>query len=162
MMEEKSMSIEQVADVVRRSRAWVEDRMIVGGMPDYMQRFIRSGELKLGVALELVAIEPDEKRRVWVGLAVQDNITVRTAQYWKYQHTLGTLPEIVPASAADNAAPDAAPRTPMFTCAIDGREHPTTEMRVITFSSVHMETIRALTDAVRQELARAESAPVES
>lgn len=162
MMNEKSMSMEQVAEVVRRSRAWVEDRMIVGSMPDYMQRFIRSGELKLGVALELFAIEPDDKRRVWVGLAVQDNITVRTAQYWKYQHTLGTLPEIAPATAADNAAPDASPRTPMFTCAIDGREHPTTEMRVITFSSVHMETVRALSDAVRAELVRAESAPVES
>lgn len=159
MMREKSMSLDQVAETVRRSRGWVEDRMIVGAMPDYMQRFIKTGEMKLGVALALVGIEPDEKRKVWCGLAVQDNITVAKAEYWKYQHTLGTLPEIIPANVDDFSPPDAPPRVPMFVCAIDGRDHPTTEMRTITFSVQHMETIRALTAAVREELALSESAP---
>ena len=159
MMQEKGMTAAQIAETVRRSQRWVEDRMIVGTMPDYMHRFLKSGEMKLGVALELVHIEPDEKRRIWVGLAVQDNITVRTAQYWRYQYTIGTLPEITPASADENMPPDAPPRTPMFTCAIDGTEHPTTEMRVITFAAEHMETIRALSSEIRSQLAAAAIPP---
>lgn len=160
MMSEKNMSVGEVADTIRRSRQYVEDRLVVGGMPDYMHNFIKSGDLKLGVALELIGIEPDDKRRVWVGLAVQDNITVRTAQYWRYQHTLGTLPEIAPVDSSELQAPTTQPRVPMFVCALDGDEHPTSEMRMIAFSVQHAETINRLAEAIRIELKGTVSAPV--
>lgn len=159
MMSEKNMTAAEVARTIRRSPSYVAGRLVVGSMPQYMQNYIKSGEIKLGVALHLVQIEPDEKRRVWVGLAVQDSITERTAEYWAYQHKLGTLPEIVVSQDDIPEAERVEFKIPTFICAIDGKPHPTTELRCISIAAPNMQALHEFSSAFREDFAGTELPP---
>ena len=148
VMTETNTSIAGMAERLNRSEQFVKDRLLVAEMPDYMQGFLKSGELKLGVALALIEIEPDDKRRLWVGLAVQDNVSVRTAEYWAHQHRLGTLPGAVISSDDVPNAPAGEYRPAMLRCAVDGKEYLATECQAVFVFKGNVQYISAL----REEL----------
>lgn len=131
MMNNQPDDVSAIAKRIKRSEQYVRDRLAVADMPEYMQAYLKTGELKLGAALLLMEIEPDEKRRLWVGLAVQNNEPVRGVEYWVYQHKLGTLPTAVnnaddiPNAPANEYKPD------MFKCAVDGKDYLATECQAV-------------------------------
>ena len=85
-------TISQVAKALRRSVAYVETRLMIGLMPDYMQTYIKHGDLKLGAALALVQITDDVRRHVWVDMAVRDGVSVAQAEYWLHGWLVNQLP----------------------------------------------------------------------
>ena len=131
VMEESGDTIEKMATRLKRSEKYVADRILVGNMPDFMQAYLKSGELKLGAALLLMEIEPEAKRRLWVNLAVQNNETVRGVEYWVYQHKLGTLPDFINSESDVPNAPPPEYKAMMFTCSLDGKDYLATECRSI-------------------------------
>lgn len=74
--------IKKVMHQVGRGEKWVRDRLAIGDMPDYMQEFLATKQLKLGVALILVQVTHDNMRRMWTEQAVRDGVTVAMAEYW--------------------------------------------------------------------------------
>jgi len=131
VMKEQEQSISQMAERLNRGEQYVKDRLAVAAMPDYMQGFLKTGEMKLGVALALLEIEPDEKRRVWVGMAIEGNITTRVADHWAYQHRLGTLPEVIHNQSEVPGAPIGERSVVMFECALDGKHYPASQCQSV-------------------------------
>lgn len=113
----------RVAGIVGRSVKWVEDRILVASMPDYMQEFLSKGQIKLGVALALLQIETDDTRYAWTLQAVRDGVSVGQAEYWLHGWRISQLPGATPSETPpDGYTPDA-PRVVMFRCALTGNEH---------------------------------------
>jgi ParB family chromosome partitioning protein len=82
MMTEHNKTIEQIAELVHRSRDWVTQRLDVFNMPDYLQDHIRTKRVSLGVALELNKIENDEQKRSLVSFAAVNGCTIPQAKRW--------------------------------------------------------------------------------
>jgi ParB family chromosome partitioning protein len=116
-------NLEEIAAMVGRGRQYVEDRLVVANMPDYLKQYLKSGQIKLGSALALMQIEEEPLRQTWVELAVRDGISVRVAEYWLYQWRRNQLP----GGSADTTPPSDTPaseyRAPTFECAIDGKKY---------------------------------------
>lgn len=146
--------VARMAERIGRSEGYVKSRLAVGEMPDYMQAFLKSGELKLGSALNLMAIEPDEKRRLWVGMAVQQNSTERETEYWAYQHRLGTLPGTITSESDVPGAPPVEYVEQTFTCAVDGKKYPQEQCQAVFVYKGNLATLEAL----RQEYAKDDTA----
>lgn len=157
VMQSTHASVSEMAERLHRSDGYIRDRLTIGQMPDYMQNFLKSGHLKLGTALALAQIEPDDKRRLWVGLAVEKNISVRDAEYWLYQHTLGTLPDIRPMESDVPGAPASEYRPIMATCAIDGKDYVMSETTLITVYKGNVPFVDELAKQVRNEFAASNS-----
>lgn len=143
-------SIAEIADMVGRSTQYVKDRVTVAEMPDYMKVFIKSGQLKLGAALLLMEIEPDEKRQLWVGIAVERNVSIREVDYWLYQHKLGTLPTSVVEGGDVPGAPPGAPKVILFRCSLDGKEYPITDTTMITVAKCNLGYVAAMGEELRR------------
>src|SRR3990167_2045803 len=85
-------SVPEVAKALRRSVGYVESRLLVGQMPEYIKAYLKSGEIKLGVALALAQLAPDHIRKVWVEMAARDGVSVAQAEYWLHGYQMNKLP----------------------------------------------------------------------
>lgn len=75
-----ALSLEEFAAKLNRSPEWVEDRLTIAEMPEYMQELLRTKQLSLGVALEYAKIDDETTQHNWVISAVRDGATIRTAR----------------------------------------------------------------------------------
>src|SRR3990167_435179 len=118
-------SVKEIAAAARRSVGYIESRLAIAEMPDYMQQYLQSGVLKLGVALALVQITDDVIRRMWIEMAVRDGVSVAQAEYWLHGWKVNQLP-----GGSDSTDPPAdfvsdVSAPVMFECAIDGKKYDT-------------------------------------
>ena len=147
-MDASGDGVEEMAKRMNRSEKYVANRIAVAEMPDYMQAFLKTGELKLGSALLLMQIEPEDKRRLWVGMAIEQNATERQVDYWLYQHKLGTLPDAIRSEDDVPGAPASEYKPDMFVCAVDGKEYPAGDCQAVFVYKGNIETLAA----IRKEL----------
>lgn len=148
-MARTSLSVPEIAKKLRRSPMYVETRLAVGSMPDYMKDYIKRGELKLGAALALVQITDDNMRRVWCDMAARDGISVAQAEYWLHGWKVNQLPggsqsDIPP----EDYKPDAAPIVE-FECAIDGKKYDARLFRTVMIYEGNLEMFNAIVDQLR-------------
>ncbi len=132
--------IDEVAKIMSRGRAWVQDRIAVAGMPDYLQEALAHGKIKLGVALVLTQIKSEVMREMWVRQAVRDGITIPVAKYWLAQS------EIVPEDI--NGEVSAPPKQFLLRCSIDGREYPAELFTSVLVFRENMHFIEALRNEI--------------
>ncbi len=133
------LTIPEVAKALRRSVGYVETRLQVGQMPDYMKTAIKLGELKLGSALALVQITNDNTRRLWVDMAVRDGVSVAQAEYWLHGWKVNQLPGGTPSSEpAGGFTPDA-PQIMKFRCAIDDKEYDARNFKAVMIYEGNLE-----------------------
>ena len=123
LFEQQKQDIKAVAKLVGRGTKWVDDRLAIGRMPDYMQEFLAKKEIKLGVALILSEITDENTRRMWTLQAVRDGVSVDMANYWLSDFKRQLLPGGNLALSADGATPLLPPAAILFRCAIDGKEY---------------------------------------
>lgn len=123
LMQYNNNDIDKVAHIVGRSKNWIEDRLAVGQMPDYMQEFLANKEIKLGVALILNEITDDSTKHMWTLQAVRDGVTIEMARYWLQDFKRQLLPGGRLAADIVNDQPIAPPTSIKFRCAIDGQEY---------------------------------------
>jgi len=116
-------STKEVAESLKRSESYVRSRLEVGNMPEYMQHYLKTGELKLGVALVLNQITDEQTRHVWTDLAVRDGANIAQAEYW----LMDWKRQLLPGGSRNDLPPnDYVPgeiRPVMFECAIDGEKY---------------------------------------
>jgi hypothetical protein len=125
-------TVPEVAKAVKRSTAWVESRLAVGAMPDYMREYIKAGQLKLGVALVLAQITDESYRHMWIDQAVRDGVSIAMAEAWLYDFRSRLLPGGGLAADAAGGDPLPPPNAIMFTCSIDKQQYDTRMMKAIT------------------------------
>lgn len=144
MMTRTNQSIDEVAANIRRSRQYVLDRLIVGEMPDYLKEFLRSKQIKLGAALALDQITDETQKRTWVGLAVRDGVSVRVAEYWLIQWKMSQLPDAVKVENPLSDIPQGEFKPILFRCAIDGKEYPVDQTKMISVFLGNLDLLVAL------------------
>lgn len=149
-IEQTSASIPEVAKALRRSVAFVESRLAVGSMPDYLQQYLKSGVIKLGVALALVQIEDDGMRHVWVDMAVRDGISVAQAEYW----LLGWKVNQLPGASVSNEPPGGytpdAPKMITFRCALDGKDYDCRQFRSFMIHESNVSIFNEMVEAFNE------------
>ena len=79
-MTELTWDQEECAKQIGRSVQYVQDRLDIAHMDEFMQTLIKEGKLKLGVALALNKIDNEKVRHQWTMSAVRDGMTVRGAE----------------------------------------------------------------------------------
>lgn len=149
-MDKTGKSVAEVATSLKRSVAYVNSRLAVGRMPDYMQHYLKLGELKLGVALVLAQIENESTRELWTGIAVRDGASVAQAEYWLYDYERQKLPggilsELPPGDFVANA-----PQITMFECAIDGQKYDARLFRTVMIYEGNLELFNAFVEEMKK------------
>lgn len=130
-MERTGKSVAETAKAVRRSVAWVNSRLVVGEMPDYMQEFLKVGEVSLGVAVELMKITDDGTRSAWTKMAVRDGVSVAQAEYWVHGWQMSLLPGGERAEIPPGDFVPAVSEPIKFACAVDGNKYLPEDMRTV-------------------------------
>lgn len=116
-------TISEVAKSVRRSIGYIESRLVIGQMPDFMQTFLKIGSLKLGVALALMQITDENMRRIWCEMAVRDGVSVAQAEYWVHGWKMNQLPGGILSDIPPDGFQNDLPQSVMFEDAIDGKKY---------------------------------------
>jgi ParB family chromosome partitioning protein len=148
-IEQTNLSVPDVAKTLRRSLAYVESRLAVGQMPDYMQEYLKSGTLKLGVALALFEIDNELIRKSWTDRAVEQGVSVQTAQWQLHDYKTnkamydGVMQTIAPGEDLP------APKPIMFRCAIDGKDYDARLCKSIIVSETNLEIFNAFVSEFR-------------
>ena len=105
---------------IKKSEAWVNDRLDIAQMPEYMQDALQKKLVPLGVALIYFRKIEEPVRERWFFSAIRDGATIRTAQdaaheYEKVKH----IYEDMARSPEERMIPDAPPVT-LIECAACG------------------------------------------
>ena len=77
---ELGVSVRDFADQIGRSETYVQDRLDIAAMPDYMQAGLKDKTLKLGAALWLFRIDDERTRRNWTQNAIDSGMSVSAAK----------------------------------------------------------------------------------
>ena len=141
----------EIAESVKRSVAWVQSRLIVGEMPEYMQAYLKSGELKLGVALALAQIDDERTCRLWTEIAVRDGANVRLAEHWLYEYNRQKLPGGTLSDTPPSDAPESTPLVVKFRCYIDGQEYDARQFRTVMVHESNMDILNAFVSELNKE-----------
>ena len=161
-MERFGKSIKEIAGAARRSVGYIESRLAIAEMPDYMQNYLQSGELKLGAALSLVQITDDITRRLWVGQAVRDGVSVAQAEYWLHGWKVNQLPggthSIIPPG---DFVPGVAPIM-LFECAIDGKKYDARLFKTIMIYEGNLSIFQAIVSELNKISAPISTPPAEN
>jgi ParB/RepB/Spo0J family partition protein len=143
--------IAKVAHIMSRGKAWVEDRIAVATMPDYLQEFLSEGRIKLGAALALVQITDDEVRRVWVGLAVRDGVSVAQALYWLEGWKMSQLPGMVQSELPPDGYSPSAPAVPQFECFVDHKKYDCRQFKNIMVHESNLPLLESIVFELRNQ-----------
>lgn len=82
IMLEKKLSPEQVAELLKRRLEWVEERLEVFSMRDYLQAYVKQKRIPLGAALWINRIGNEKQKIHYSHWAGQHGVSVRGAKYW--------------------------------------------------------------------------------
>ena len=94
-------SLEEVAQMLHRSKEWVDSRYAVFGMDDELKTFLAQRRISLGAALELSLIKNLRTRSYYVNWAAQFGVSVANAKRWREA-----------ANSAEERAANAPPKSP--------------------------------------------------
>ena len=141
---------EEVAKQLRRSVEYVKTRIAVGEMPDYMQAALKTGDIKLGVALALFKITDDGIRRMWTEMAARDGISVPTAEYWYQGWKLQQLNGGTPGSEPPAGSAAVEPRAVLFECAVDGKKYDARLMKPMFVYEGNLALFEAVVSEIRK------------
>ena len=148
-IKQTSATVAEVAKVLRRSVQYVETRLAVGEMPDYMKDALKSGNMKLGVALALLQITDDNVRHVWCDMAVRDGVSVAQAEYWLHGWRVNQLPggsdDLNPPSGYEPGVSQPV----LFECALDGKKYDARLTKVVMIAEANMPIFLALANEYR-------------
>ena len=148
-MEETGMTVAEVAKQLRRSITYVETRLAVGQMPDYMKECVKFGSLKLGAALALVQITDDNVRRTWTDLAVRDGVSVAQAEYWLHGWKINQLPGGTQTDTPPGDFEREASHIIEFECSIDGKKHDARLCRTLIVAEENLPIFNAFVSEFR-------------
>lgn len=150
-IEQTKQTISEVAKSLRRSVGYVETRLALGFTPDYMQAYLKSGQLKIGVALALIQIDNENTRRLWCEMAVRDGVSVAQADHWVYEWKMNQLPGGISSETPPGGFTPSEPQAMMFECAIDGRKYDARLFKSVMIYEGNMQMFNAVVEEIRKE-----------
>lgn len=138
----KTFTFEELAEKLGRSVAWIEGRMTIAEMPEYMQEALSAQKVSLGVAMELHQIKDDGTKERYFREAMRDGMSVHAAQYNRMMinESLDALAEQGEAPTEENIPVEI--KIPKAPCALTGELLPVNEMRMIRVGIHNLETVQ--------------------
>lgn len=124
LLEMSKGDLTKVCAIVNRGREWVESRLTIADMPKDLKEALRTGKIKIGVALALAEITDELDQRGCLGMAISQGASVVVAQYWVAQWRAGLFGHATETTVPDSSLPNGGRRVVMLRCSIDGKEHP--------------------------------------
>jgi len=144
-------TLNEVAISLKRSVSYVRSRLAIGQMPDYMRNYLKSGQLKLGVALILSEITDEQTRHVWTDLAVRDGANAAQAEYWLYDFKRQLLPGGTLSKEPPTGFTPEAPQVVLFECAIDGKKYDMRMMKSLMIYEGNLQYFLSFVSAFNEE-----------
>ena len=144
-------SVSEVAKRLKRSPMWIESRLAVGEMPEYMQQGLKAKELKLGVALTLMQITDESTRYMWTLQAIRDGVSVAQAEYWLSGWKLDQLPGGTRSDTPPEGFVPGGTKPVMFRCAIDDQEYDVRLMKSVVISEQNFPIFIEMVSAFRSD-----------
>jgi len=144
-------TVSEVAKALRRSIGYVESRLAVGNMPDYLKSYLKSGQIKLGVALALTQLVPDHTRKVWVEMAARDGVSVAQAEYWLHGNKLSQLPGGTLSDTPPDDYTNESSAVVQFECAIDGKKYDARFFKTLMIYEKNLDFFNAVVAEFRRE-----------
>lgn len=152
----------EVAKTLRRSIQYVETRLAIGTMPDYMKGYLKRGELKLGAALALNEITDEKIRYLWTEMGARDGVSVAQAEYWVQGWKMNSLPgAIVSETPPDGYQPGVA-QVLKFECALDGKEYDARLFKTFMVYEGNLPVLEAIVKEFRSLPAGIDNPPAEN
>lgn len=141
----------ELAKQIRRSLAYVESRLAIGEMPDYLQEYLKTGQIKIGVALNLAKIDDDNRRRVWVDMAVRDGVSVALSEYWLRTYEIQKLPggELSDTPPEDTLA--GTPAVVMFECFVDKKKYDARLFKMVSIYEGNLPLLESICAELRTD-----------
>ena len=149
--EKTGKSDSEIAASVKRGVAWVQTRLCVGEMPEYMQTYLKTGELKLGVALALAQIDDERTCRLWTEIAVRDGANVRLAEHWLYEYNRQKLPGGTLSDTPPEQGDLSSPSIVKFTCYLDGQQYDARQFRTVMIHESNLPLLNAFVEELNKE-----------
>lgn len=150
-IDETNETVIEVAKRLKRSVAWVESRLAVGEMPEYMQAGLKSKELKLGVALTLMEITDESTRYMWTLQAIRDGVSVAQAEYWLSGWKLNQLPGGDNSNTPPEGFVPGGTKPVLFECAIDGEKYDVRLMKSVVIAEANYPIFIEFVNAYRSD-----------
>lgn len=148
-MQRTNKTVPEIAKALKRSVSYVNSRLAVGQMPDYMQEFLKLGSIKLGVAIALCEITDQETLRVWTEMAVRDGVSVAQAEYWVHGWRVSQLPGGIRTETPPDDFIPSEPVKLLFRCEIDGKQYPPEDVRTVMIYKNNLPTFYAIAEQLR-------------
>lgn len=82
IMQRYNYDVPKMASMLKRSENWINERLEIFSMPDYLQNFLRLKHISLGAALWLNRISDDRIKRYYSFWADQNGCSVASAKKW--------------------------------------------------------------------------------
>lgn len=142
---------QEIAESIKRSVSYVQSRLAIGEMPEYMQVYLKTGELKLGVALALAQIDDERTRKLWTEIAVRDGANVRLAEHWLYEYNRQKLPGGTLSDTPPDSVDPSSPLIVKFTCYIDGQQYDARQFRTVMVHESNMPLLDAFVSEINKE-----------
>jgi ParB family chromosome partitioning protein len=143
-LQKTGKSVTEVAKALKRSVAYVESRLMVGKMPDYMQAYLKNKEISLGVCLSLIEITDEATLRTWTDMAVRDGVSVAQADYWVHGWRVSQLPGGSRAETPPEGFVAGTTAPIVFECQVDGKKYPAADMHSVMIYKGNLEFFRAV------------------
>lgn len=142
-----TFTFETLAEKLGRSEQWVEGRIMIAEMPQYMQDALSKKDITLGVAMELHQIKDEATKERYFYEAKRNGMSVHSAQYNRLMvnEAIEALQEQGEEVTAESVPVDI--KIPKAPCAISGELLPVNEMRMVRVGIKNLENVvRALRD----------------
>ena len=124
-----------IAEMLHRTPEWIETRLAVFALPDYLQAYLKTKQLSLGAALELGKIKAEQTRTYYSHYAAQNGVSVATAKRWALEANEAFERRLAAPTLDPQSTRGQPPAKIMLPCAQCGR---TGEMEAMTTVWVHM------------------------
>jgi len=154
LMNMHNEDIAKVADIVGRSKDWVETRMLVFRMPDTMKAALREKKIKLGVATALMEITDDFDRQTCLEMAISQGASAVIAQYWVAQWKAGLFGRNTGNMELDEDVPEGERAKVQLRCSIDGELHDAREFTTFLVWNNNAGYVEAMAQHMKDERAK--------
>lgn len=149
----------KVAEIVGRSKDWVETRMLIFRMPDTMKVALREKKIKLGVGTALMEISDDIDRQTCIDMAISQGASAVVAQYWVAQWKAGLFGHNTASMELDENVPEGQRARVQLRCSIDGELHDAREFTTFLVANKNAGYVEAMAQHMKDERAAATLSP---
>lgn len=131
LIHDKVFTPEDYAQKIGRSMAWIEDRLLIAEMPDYMQQALAHKDISLGVCLELSQVKDPPTMHRYFKEALRSGMTIHAAKNARMivNEAITALAESAKPITEENLPP--VQIIPQVLCEITGEMLPITSTHLI-------------------------------